>query len=58
MRCASRQGKAYELRAATSLARLRGEQGRRTEARDLLCRSSSGSGTLKTRSRTGRGSAY
>jgi predicted ATPase len=27
---------AYELRAATSLARLWGEQGRRTEARDLL----------------------
>jgi predicted ATPase len=26
----------YELRAATSLARLWGEQGRRTEARDLL----------------------
>lgn len=30
------QSKAYELRAATSLARLWGEQGRRTEARDLL----------------------
>ena len=30
------QAKAYELRAATSLARLRGEQGRRAEARDLL----------------------
>jgi predicted ATPase len=30
------QAKAYELRAATSLARLWGEQGRRTEARDLL----------------------
>jgi predicted ATPase len=30
------QAKAYELRAATSLARLRGEQGRRTEARELL----------------------
>jgi hypothetical protein len=28
--------KAYELRAATSLARLWGEQGRRAEARDLL----------------------
>ncbi|MBV8334810.1 MAG: hypothetical protein JO358_05045, partial [Alphaproteobacteria bacterium] len=26
----------YELRAATSLARLLGEQGRRAEARDLL----------------------
>ncbi len=30
------QAKAYELRAATSLGRLWGEQGRRTEARDLL----------------------
>ena len=30
------QAKAYELRAATSLARLWGEQGRRTKARDLL----------------------
>ena len=30
------QAKAYELRAATSLARLWGEQGRRTEARELL----------------------
>jgi predicted ATPase len=30
------QSKSYELRAATSLARLRGEQGRRAEARDLL----------------------
>ena len=30
------QAKAYELRAATSLARLWGEQGRRAEARDLL----------------------
>jgi predicted ATPase len=30
------QAKAYELRAATSLARLWSEQGRRTEARDLL----------------------
>ena len=30
------QAKSWELRAATSLARLRGEQGRRTEARDLL----------------------
>jgi class 3 adenylate cyclase/tetratricopeptide (TPR) repeat protein len=29
------QAKAYELRAATSLARLWGEQGRRVEARDL-----------------------
>jgi predicted ATPase len=28
--------KLWELRAATSLARLRREQGRRTEARDLL----------------------
>jgi predicted ATPase len=36
--CAARrqQAKAYELRAATSLARLWGEQSRRTEARDLL----------------------
>src|SRR5262249_4802608 len=31
-----RQMKAYELRAAVSLARLWGEQGRRAEARDLL----------------------
>jgi class 3 adenylate cyclase/tetratricopeptide (TPR) repeat protein len=30
------QAKSYELRAATSLAQLRGEQGRRAEARDLL----------------------
>jgi class 3 adenylate cyclase/tetratricopeptide (TPR) repeat protein len=30
------EAKAYELRAATSLARLWGEQGRRAEARDLL----------------------
>ena len=30
------QAKAYELRAATSLARLWGEQGRRVEAHDLL----------------------
>ena len=30
------QAKSYELRAATSLARLWGEQGRRREARDLL----------------------
>ncbi len=30
------QAKSYELRAATSLARLWGEQGRRGEARDLL----------------------
>ena len=30
------QARAYELRAATSLARLWGEQGRRGEARDLL----------------------
>jgi len=30
------QAKAYELRVATSLARLWGEQGRRAEARDLL----------------------
>jgi predicted ATPase len=31
-----RQMKAYELRAATDLARLLGEQGRREEARELL----------------------
>jgi class 3 adenylate cyclase/tetratricopeptide (TPR) repeat protein len=31
------QAKAFELRAATSLARLWGDQGRHTEARDLLC---------------------
>jgi len=30
------QAKSYELRAAASLARLWGEQGRRTEAYDLL----------------------
>ena len=30
------QARGYELRAATSLARLWGEQGRRAEARDLL----------------------
>jgi len=30
------QAKSYELRATTSLARLRGEQGRPAEARDLL----------------------
>jgi len=30
------QAKSYELRAATSLAQLWGDQGRRTEARDLL----------------------
>jgi class 3 adenylate cyclase/tetratricopeptide (TPR) repeat protein len=32
----SQHARAYELRAATSLARLMGEQGRRTEARELL----------------------
>ena len=32
----SATGQVYELRAATSLARLWGEQGRRAEARDLL----------------------
>ena len=37
MRIAAEQGaKLLELRAATSLARLWGEQGRRAEARDLL----------------------
>jgi predicted ATPase len=30
------QAKSYELRAATGLARLWGEQGRRAEARELL----------------------
>ena len=30
------QAKSWELRAATSLARLRAEQGRRSEARELL----------------------
>jgi predicted ATPase len=30
------EAKMWELRAAVSLARLRGDQGRRTEARDLL----------------------
>ena len=30
------QAKSYELRAATSLAQLWGDQGRRTEARNLL----------------------
>jgi predicted ATPase len=32
----TQQAKAYELRAAMSLARLLGEQGRRTEAREVL----------------------
>ena len=32
----AQQAKSLELRAATSLARLWGEQGRRAEARDLL----------------------
>jgi predicted ATPase len=32
----NQQAKSYELRAATNLARLWGEQGRRTEARELL----------------------
>ena len=32
----AQQAKTYELRAATSLARLWGEQGRRAEARELL----------------------
>jgi predicted ATPase len=32
----TQQAKAYELRAAMSLARLGGEQGRRTEAREVL----------------------
>ena len=32
----TQQAKAYELRAAMSLARLWGEQGRRTEAREVL----------------------
>jgi predicted ATPase len=37
LRAARRQqARAYELRAATSLARLWGEQSRRAEARDLL----------------------
>jgi predicted ATPase len=37
LRVARAQGaKAYELRAATSLARLWGEQGRRSQACDLL----------------------
>jgi predicted ATPase len=37
LRVAQRQGaKAYELRAATSLARLLGEQSRRAEAHDVL----------------------
>jgi predicted ATPase len=37
LRVAQRQqAKAYELRAATSLARLWGERGRRGEARELL----------------------
>ena len=39
MRIARRQqAKSYELRAATSLARLWGELGRRGEARELLAR--------------------
>jgi predicted ATPase len=37
MRIARRQqAKSYELRAATSLARLWGQQGRRAESRELL----------------------
>ena len=52
LRVAQRQqAKAYELRAATSLARLWGEQGRRTEAREVPltcfgrpCLSSTGTG--------------
>ena len=32
----AQQAKSWELRAATSLARLWGEQGRRTEAQELL----------------------
>jgi predicted ATPase len=32
----AQKAKSWELRAATSLARLWGERGRRTEARDLL----------------------
>ena len=32
----AQHARAWELRAATSLARLWAEQGRRTEARDLL----------------------
>jgi predicted ATPase len=32
----ARRQKAYELRAATSLARLWGDQGKRDEARELL----------------------
>ena len=32
----SQRARAFELRAATSLARLLGEQGKRAEARDLL----------------------
>ena len=42
------QAKAYELRAATSLARLWGEQGRRAEARDLLRRFTAGSPRAST----------
>ena len=42
------QAKAYELRAATSLARLWGEQGRRTEARELLAPSTAGSPRAST----------
>ena len=32
----AQQAKSFELRAATNMARLLGEQGRRAEARDLL----------------------
>jgi tetratricopeptide (TPR) repeat protein len=42
------QARAYELRAATSLARLWGEQGRRAEARDLLARFTAGSPRAST----------
>lgn len=35
-RCVSQQARAFELRAAASLARLSGEHGKRGKARELL----------------------
>ena len=42
------EAKLWQLRAATSLARLMGEQGRRTEARDLLAPVMAGSPRVST----------
>jgi predicted ATPase len=43
------QARSFELRAAMSLARLRGEQGKRQQAHDLLARSMAGSLRASTR---------